>query len=281
MKLPFQIDLSGKVVVVTGAGGVLCSMFAEAISKTGAKIALLDLNEEAAKLYADKIVADGGIAKAYKCNVLEKESIEEVHKKVLSDLGSCDILINGAGGNNPRATTDDEYFSKADVDNMKTFFDLDQSGVEFVFNLNFIGTLLPTQVFAKDMIDKDDASIINISSMNAFTPLTKIPAYSGAKAAISNFTKWLAVHFSRTNIRCNAIAPGFFVTKQNKDLLFNADGTPTARTGKILSSTPMNRFGEAEELIGTLLFLLCKDASSFVNGTVIPVDGGFSAYSGV
>ena len=212
---------------------------------------------------------------------MDKESIENVHKQVLADLGTCDILINGAGGNNPRATTDDEYFEKADLNNMKTFFDLDQSGVEFVFNLNFIGTLLPTQVFAQDMIDKDDASIINISSMNAFTPLTKIPAYSGAKAAISNFTKWLAVHFSKTNIRCNAIAPGFFVTKQNEKLLFNEDGTLTARTGKILSSTPMDRFGKAEELIGTLLFLVCKDASSFVNGTVIPVDGGFSAYSGV
>lgn len=281
MKLPFQIDLTGKVCVVTGAGGVLCSMFAEALSKTGAKIALLDLNEDAAKSYADKINENDGTAKAYKCNVLDKASIEEAHNKILADFGTCDILINGAGGNNPRATTDDEYFKKDDLNNMKTFFDLDQSGVEFVFNLNFIGTLLPTQVFAQDMIDKEDASIINISSMNAFTPLTKIPAYSGAKAAISNFTKWLAVHFSKTNIRCNAIAPGFFVTKQNEKLLFNEDGTPTARTGKILASTPMDRFGKAEELIGTLLFLVCKDASSFVNGTVIPVDGGFSAYSGV
>ena len=281
MKLPFEINLNGKVAVITGAGGVLCSMFAEALSKTGAKIALLDLNEDAAKEYADKINAEGGTAIGYKCNVLDKESIEEAHKKIINDLGTCDILINGAGGNNPRATTDDEYFEKADIGTMKTFFDLDQSGVEFVFNLNFIGTLLPTQVFAKDMIDKEDASIINISSMNAFTPLTKIPAYSGAKAAVSNFTKWLSVHFSKTNIRCNAIAPGFFVTKQNEKLLFGEDGTPTARTGKILNSTPMGRFGKAEELIGTLLFLVAKDASSFVNGVVIPVDGGFSAYSGV
>ena len=281
MKLPFQIDLKDKVCVITGAGGVLCSMFAEAIAKTGARVALLDLNEDAAKDYADKIVKDGGIAKAYKCNVLDKESIENAHKKILADFGTCDILINGAGGNNPRATTDDEYFKKEDMGSLKTFFDLDKDGVEFVFNLNFIGTLLPTQVFAKDMIEKSDASIINISSMNAFTPLTKIPAYSGAKAAISNFTKWLCVHFSKTNIRCNAIAPGFFVTKQNEKLLFNEDGTPTARTGKILSSTPMDRFGNAEELLGALLFLLCKDASSFVNGVVIPVVGGFSAYSGV
>ena len=281
MNLPFDIDLTGKVVVVTGAGGVLCSMFATALAKTGAKIALLDLNEQAAKDYADAIVKDGGIAKGYACNVLDKASIEEAHKQVVADFGTCDILINGAGGNNPKATTDNEYFNSDDVGKMKTFFDLDQSGVEFVFNLNFLGTLLPTQVFAQDMLTKDDASIINISSMNAYTPLTKIPAYSGAKAAISNFTQWLAVHFSKTNIRCNAIAPGFFVTKQNEKLLFNEDGTPTPRTGKILGSTPMDRFGEPEELIGALLFLVSKKASSFVNGVVIPVDGGFSAYSGV
>ena len=281
MKLPFKIDLSGKVVVVTGAGGVLCSMFAEALAETGAKLAMLDLNGEAAKSCAEKIVNNGGIAKGYTCNVLDKSSLEEVHTQILKDLGNCDILINGAGGNNPKATTDNEYFSPDDMGKVKTFFDLDQSGVEFVFNLNFLGTLLPTQVFAQDMLDKEDASIINISSMNAYTPLTKIPAYSGAKAAISNFTQWLSVHFSKTNIRCNAIAPGFFVTKQNEKLLFNDDGTPTPRTGKILGSTPMNRFGKAEELIGTLLFLVCKDASSFVNGVVVPVDGGFSAYSGV
>ena len=281
MNLPFEIDLKNKVVVVTGAGGVLCPMFAQALALTGAKVALLDLNEEAAKSYAEEIVREGGIAKGYGCNVLDKSSLEAAHEKILADFGSCDILINGAGGNNPKATTDNEYFTPEDLGNMKTFFDLDQSGVEFVFNLNFLGTLLPTQIFAKDMLDKEDASIINISSMNAYTPLTKIPAYSGAKAAISNFTQWLAVHFSRTNIRCNASAPGFFVTKQNEKLLFNEDGTPTPRTGKILGSTPMNRFGEAEELIGALLFLVSKKASSFVNGVVIPVDGGFSAYSGV
>ncbi len=281
MKLPFEVNLSDKVVVVTGAGGVLCSMFAKALSKTGAKIALLDLNEEAAKKYADEIVKEGGVAKGYACNVLDKTSLETVHEQVISELGTCDILINGAGGNNPKATTDNEYYTPEAMGKMKTFFDLDQSGVEFVFNLNFLGTLLPTQVFAQDMLSKDDASIINISSMNAYTPLTKIPAYSGAKAAISNFTQWLAVHFSKTNIRCNAIAPGFFVTKQNEKLLFNEDGTPTPRTDKILGSTPMERFGEPEELIGALLFLVSKKASSFVNGVVIPVDGGFSAYSGV
>ena len=281
MKLPFEIDLKGKVAFVTGAGGVLCSMFAEALAKTGAKVALLDLNEEAAKKYAEEINANGGTAKGYACNVLDEESIQKAHDEIVKDFGTCDILINGAGGNNPKATTDDEYFAPEDMGKVKTFFDLDKSGVEFVFNLNFLGTLLPTQVFAKDMLDKEDASIINISSMNAYTPLTKIPAYSGAKAAISNFTQWLAVHFSRTNIRCNAIAPGFFVTKQNEKLLFNEDGTPTPRTGKILGATPMGRFGDATELIGTLLFLVSKDAASFVNGVVIPVDGGFSAYSGV
>lgn len=281
MKLPFNIDLSGKVAVVTGAGGVLCSMFAEALAKSGAKVALLDLNEEAAKKCADEIVAGGGIAKGYACNVLDKDSLEGVRQQVNADLGTCDILINGAGGNNPKASTDNEYFSPEDMGKVKTFFDLDKAGVEFVFNLNFLGTLIPTQVFAIDMVEKEDASIINISSMNAYTPLTKIPAYSGAKAAISNFTQWLAVHFSKTNIRCNAIAPGFFVTKQNEKLLFNEDGTPTPRTGKILNSTPMGRFGEAEELLGALLFLVHKEASGFVNGVVIPVDGGFSAYSGV
>lgn len=282
MNLPLDVNLKDKVIVVTGAGGVLCSMFSKALAKTGAKIALLDRNIEAANGYVKEIIEDGGIAKAYQIDVLNKESLEKAHEEILKDFGSCDILINGAGGNNARAQTDNEYFNVKDLDSdTKTFFDLEQEGVELVFNLNFIGTLIPTQVFAKDMIGKKGCSIINISSMNAYTPLTKIPAYSGAKAAISNFTQWLAVHFSKVGIRVNAIAPGFFVTKQNKDLLFNADGTPTARTGKILAATPMDRFGEAEELIGPLLFLLSEEAASFVTGVVIPVDGGFSAYSGV
>ena len=279
----YTLDIKGKVAVVTGAGGVLCSMFAETLAECGAKVALLDLNEEAAETVAASIRNKGFKARAYKANVLEKESLEEVHQKVLSDLGSCDILINGAGGNNARANTTNEYYQVGDEDkeDLVSFFDLDQSGVQFVFNLNFIGTLLPTQVFAKDMVDKESGNIINISSMNAFTPLTKIPAYSGAKAAISNFTQWLAVHFSRTNIRVNAIAPGFFVTKQNRDLLFDPEGNPTPRTEKILSATPMGRFGEAEELNGTLLYLLNDKAAGFVTGVIIPIDGGFSAYSGV
>lgn len=283
MKIPFEIDLKDKVVVITGAGGILCSMFAKAIAECGAKVALLDRNLEAAQNYANEIVKEGHVAKAYEVDVLNKESLEAAHTQIVSDFGTCDILINGAGGNNPRATTTNEYYFDGDIDksDITTFFNLDPKGVEFVFNLNFLGTLIPTQVFAKDLLNKEDASIINISSMNAFTPLTKIPAYSGAKAAISNFTEWLAVHFAKSGIRVNAIAPGFFVTKQNQQLLFNEDGTPTPRTGKILAATPMGRFGESEELIGTLLYLLSKPASSFVTGVVIPVDGGFNAYSGV
>lgn len=282
MNLPFDLDLSGKTAVVTGAGGVLCSMFAKVLAQCGAKTAILDLNLEAAQKVADEITAEGYAAKAYKANVLDKEVMGEVHKAVLADFGPCDILINGAGGNNPRATTANEYYFPGDIDkDIANFFNLDKDGVSFVFNLNFLGTLIPTQVFAQDMLTREGCNILNISSMNAYTPLTKIPAYSGAKAAISNFTQWLAVHFSKVGIRVNAIAPGFFVTKQNQALLFNEDGTPTPRTGKILAATPMERFGKPEELVGALMFLLNNAAASFVTGVVIPVDGGFSAYSGV
>lgn len=275
-------NLTGKIAVVTGAGGVLCSNFAKVLARAGAKVALLDLNEDNAQIYADEIVAEGGIAKAYSCNVLDKDICYAVAEKVLTDLGPCDILINGAGGNNPKATTDKEYFEIGDIEaDTKSFFDLDASGVGFVFNLNFLGTLIPTQAFASQMIGRPGCNILNISSMNAYTPLTKIPAYSGAKAAISNFTQWLAVHFSKVGIRVNAIAPGFFSTKQNAKLLFNEDGTPTARTGKILAATPMGRFGESEELEGGLLFLLNNEAASFITGVVLPIDGGFSSYSGV
>ncbi len=282
MKLPFKIDLSEKTAVITGAGGVLCSMFAEAVAACGANVALLDLNEAAAKAVEEKLIAKGYSAKAYQCDVLDKLSLEATHERILTDFGSCDILINGAGGNNPQATTDKEIYEPGDIDaDIKSFFDLDAAGVEFVFNLNFLGTLIPTQIFAADMLSKKSAAIVNISSMNAFTPLTKIPAYSGAKAAISNFTQWLAVHFAKTGIRVNAIAPGFFVTNQNRTLLFDNNGNPTPRTEKIMSATPMGRFGEAEELLGALLWLLSEEASGFVTGIVVPVDGGFSAYSGV
>lgn len=275
-------DLTGKVAVVTGAGGVLCSAFSKTLARAGAKVALLDLNYDAAKQFADEITAEGGIAKAYKCNVLDKAACYEVADEVEKDLGPCDILVNGAGGNNPKATTDKEYFELGDIDaDTKSFFDLESDGVGFVFNLNFLGTLIPTQAFARQMVGREGCNILNISSMNAYTPLTKIPAYSGAKAAISNFTQWLAVHFSKVGIRVNAIAPGFFSTKQNAKLLFNDDGTPTARTGKILAATPMGRFGEANELEGGLLFLLNNEAAGFITGVVLPIDGGFSAYSGV
>lgn len=275
-------DLTGKVAVVTGAGGVLCSAFSKTLARAGAKVALLDLNDAAAEEVATQIREEGGEAKAYKCDVLNKEICYEVADLVEKEMGKCDILINGAGGNNPKATTDKEYFELGDIDaDTKSFFDLDSAGVGFVFNLNFLGTLIPTQAFARQMVGREGCNIINISSMNAYTPLTKIPAYSGAKAAISNFTQWLAVHFSRVGIRVNAIAPGFFSTKQNAALLWNPDGSPTARTGKILAATPMGRFGESAELDGSLLFLINNDAASFITGVVIPVDGGFSAYSGV
>lgn len=283
MKLPFNIDLKDKVCVVTGGAGILCGAMVDALAECGAKVAILSLGQESCDKKANEVKAKGGIAIGIDCNVLDKESLKKAHEIILKEFGPCDILINGAGGNHPKGQTTKEYLFPEDVDNneLQTFFDLDQKGVEFVFNLNFLGTLLPSQEFSKDMINKKGATIINISSMNAFTPLTKIPAYSGAKAAVSNFTQWLAVHMSKVGIRVNAIAPGFFVTAQNEKLLFNEDGTPTERTAKILAATPMDRFGEAEELIGTLLYLVCEDASSFVNGVVIPVDGAFSAYSGV
>lgn len=282
MNLPFKIDLSNKVAVVTGGGGVLCSGFAKAIAQCGASVAILDLREENAKKVADEINSNGGKALGIAANVLEKESLEAAKKIINEKLGTVDILINGAGGNHPKGTTTKEYYEKGDEENkdIVSFFDLDKSGIEFVFNLNFLGTLIPTQVFAPDLLGKKDAVILNVSSMNAFCPLTKIPAYSGAKAAVSNFTKWLAVHFSKTGIRVNAIAPGFFVTDQNRALLIDENGNFTPRSQKILNSTPMGRFGETEELTGTLLWLLSSGAT-FVNGVVVPVDGGFSAYSGV
>ena len=275
-------DLTGKVAVVTGAGGVLCSEFAKVLARAGAKVALLNRTESKAQKFADEITAEGGIAKAYGCNVLDKAQVYAVAERVLADLGPCDILINGAGGNHPMATTDKEYYEDGDLDaDTKSFFDLDEAGVRGVFDLNFLGTLIPTQAFARQMLGRPGCNILNISSMNAFTPLTKIPAYSGAKAAVTNFTQWLAVHFSRQGIRVNAIAPGFFSTAQNAALLWNEDGTPTARTGKILAATPMGRFGESKELAGAVLFLVNNEAAGFITGVTIPIDGGFSAYSGV
>lgn len=271
------------IVVITGAGGILCSGFSKFLASKGAKVALLDLNEEAAKKVADEIMADGGTAKAYKCNVLEKTSIESVHQAILNDFGKCDILINGAGGNNAKCTTKHEEYIDGDenVNDFLTFFNIDEKGFDFVFGLNLKGVLLPSQVFMPDMIGRKGCSVLNISSMNAFRPLTKIPAYSAAKAAVSNFTQWLAVHFAKTGIRVNAIAPGFFVTNQNRTLLFNEDGSATPRTDKIIAATPMGRFGEASELLGAIEWLLDEKKAGFVTGVTIPIDGGFSAYSGV
>lgn len=280
MKLPFEVYFKDKVVVITGAGGVICSELAKAFATCKAKVAILDLSMEKASLVAEEIKKEGGIALPIVVNCLIKEDIKKAHEEVKKTLGPTDILINGAGGNNPKASTDDEFFDSS-KEGLKTFFDLDEKGIEFVFNLNFLSALLLTQEFAKDMIGRKDCSILNISSMNAFTPLTKIPAYSGAKASISNFTKWLAVYFSKEGIRVNAIAPGFFSTAQNKALLWNEDGTPTARTYKILNATPMGRFGEVNELVGATLFLSSPEAASFITGVVLPIDGGFSSYSGV
>lgn len=278
--LPLNVDYSGKVVVVTGAGGVICGAMARAFAQSGAKVAALDLNEEAVKKMADELKEEGYICEGYKANVLDAENLEEVHKAVLKDLGECDVLVNGAGGNNPRATTDNEYQHEA-KEGGKSFFDLQADGVDFVFKLNFQGTLLPTQVFAKDMVDRKSGCILNISSMNSYTPLTKIPAYSAAKAGISNFTQWLATHFAGTGIRCNAIAPGFLISNQNRSLLFNEDGTPTARSAKILNGTPMHRYVDAEELLGATLFLCDEKSASAITGVVLPIDCGFAAYSGV
>lgn len=285
MRLPMTVDLSGKVCVITGGAGVLGGYWSSALSSAGAKVAILERNLDKAEKKASDLRSEGGIAVGVMADVLDKASLERARQEINERLGPCDLLINGAGGNHPKGTTTMDYLHKADLssgdDEVITFFDLDEEGIRFVFDLNFLGTLLPSQVFARDMVGRQGCSIINISSMNAFTPLTRIPAYSGAKAAISNFTRWLAVHLSKVGVRVNAIAPGFFATKQNEALLYEADGSPTARTAKILAATPMDRFGEPEELIGALLFLASEEASGFVNGIVLPVDGGFSAYSGV
>lgn len=273
-----------KVIVITGAGGVLCGTLAKALGKQGYKIAVLDIRRHVANNIADSINSEGGIAGSFECNVLDRESLENARSEINDSLGSCDVLINGAGGNHPSGTTSSSHFHEKHIDDtrhdVKTFFDLDLEGIKFVFDLNFMGTLLTSQVFAKDMVKKENCSILNISSMNAFTPLTKIPAYSAAKAAVSNFTQWLAVYFAKVGIRVNAIAPGFFLTDQNRELLTTENGTLTQRGNQIIDQTPMGKFGTPEDLVGVTLWL-CGGGSSFVTGVVIPIDGGFSAYGGV
>ncbi|MBQ7394514.1 MAG: SDR family oxidoreductase [Lentisphaeria bacterium] len=285
MAVPFQIDLKDKVAVVTGGGGILCSVMAKALAECGAKVAILDLREENAAKVADEINAAGFTAMGLGANVLELASLQAAEEKIRTTWGPCDILVNGAGGNNPKGTTSKEYLFPEDLnkqlEGVTTFFDLDPAGIGFVFNLNFIGTLLPTQVFCREMAKKPGGVVINISSMNAFTPLTKIPAYSGAKAAVSNFTQWLAVHLSKVGIRVNAIAPGFFLTDQNRALLTNADGSMTKRGETIIAHTPMGHYGKPEDLVGALLFLVDNNAAGFVDGIVLPIDGAFSAFSGV
>lgn len=285
MKVPMTVNLKGQVALVTGGGGVLCSTMAKALAQCGAKVAVADLKQENADRVAGEIKAAGGQAIGVACNVLDKASLEQANVIVEKELGAVSILVNGAGGNHPKGTTSREYLLPEDlnqaVEGITTFYDLDPKGIEFVFNLNFLGTLLPTQVFTKSMAKAGAGVVINISSMNAFTPLTKIPAYSGAKAAVSNFTQWLAVHFSKVGVRVNAIAPGFFLTDQNRALLTKPDGSLTARGNTIIAHTPMGKFGTSEDLVGVLLWLVSAEAAGFVTGTVIPVDGGFSAFSGV
>lgn len=283
MNLPFQPDFTNKVAVVTGGAGVLCREFCKALAQCGAKVAIVNRTLSKAQALADEIAADGGCALAVQADVTNPQSVQQAYETVSAQLGPCDILINGAGGNDPSATTDDELFclDSLNANDRKSFFDLPADAFSHVFSLNIMGVVLPTQQFTRDMAVRGSGCIINISSMNAFTPLTKIPAYSAAKSGVSNLTQWLAVHFAQSGIRCNAIAPGFFSTAQNEKLLWNADGTPTARTGKILRATPMDRFGVPDDLIGALLFLADDNCSRFVTGVVLPVDGGFSAYSGV
>jgi NAD(P)-dependent dehydrogenase (short-subunit alcohol dehydrogenase family) len=280
-----MFDVRGRIAVVTGGGGVLCQRMASDLAAQGMKIAVLDLRKDAAEAAAAHICENGGRAVGLECNVLERDSLQQACDEVIKVFGRIDVLINGAGGNNPRATTSKERLFPEDLtvvaEELKTFFDLDPQGVQFVFNLNFLGTLLPTQIFGRVMAEQGNGTVINISSMNAFRPLTKIPAYSAAKAAISNFTQWLATHMAPVGIRVNAIAPGFFLTDQNRFLLTDEKtGDLTARGNTIIAHTPMGRFGEPEDLSGTLLWLV-SDASAFVTGIVVPVDGGFSAFSGV
>ncbi len=273
-KVENLFDLKDKVIVITGGGGVLCGAIARALGKAGAKIAVLDLDKAAATKVADDITSNNGQAIAVKCNVLDKASLEAAKQKINAKLGPVDILINGAGGNRKDASTSPE----------QSIFDLPDEAIRFVFDLNFLGTFLPCQVFGKEMAQHGAGVILNVSSMNAFCPLTKIPAYSAAKAAVSNFTQWLAVHFCQNyskDIRVNAIAPGFFLTEQNRFLLTDEKTSELTDRGKtIIEHTPMARFGQPEDLIGTVIWLL-SDAAKFVTGIVVPIDGGFSAFGGV
>lgn len=288
MKVPFNINLSGKTAIVTGGSGTLCSAMAYGLAVCGAKVAIIGRNKEKLASVSEKLTKDAldeynknVTVKGYSCNVINKDELTAAYETIKNELGNCDILINGAGGNQPGAITSIEMLKKDKEDSDYSFWNLDEDRIRDVMDLNYMGTLLPIQVFTKDMVEKRSGSIINIASVTSILPLTKVIAYGNAKSAILNLTQWLAVHFGESGIRCNAIAPGFYAAEQNHDLLFNADGSYTDRARKIIVGTPMGRFGNPEELIGAALFLASDETASFVNGIVLPVDGGYSAYSGV
>ena len=281
--VPFKVDLNGKVAVVTGGGGVLCSSMAKAVAACGAHVAVLDLRADEAEKVANEIRETGGTAVACACDALDADSVAAARDEVEEKLGPCDLLINGVGGNNPKGTTEKVTVTPDDLAASLegTFFSLPREGVSFVFDVNYLSTVLVTQKFAESMARRGQGCVINISSMTALTPLTKVMSYGGAKAALNNFTRWLAVHLAPCGIRVNAIAPGFFLTEQNYSLLMTEDDKPTPRCQQIIDNTPMGRLGKPEELIGTILYLASDAGAGFVSGIVVPIDGGFSAFSGV
>lgn len=276
---PIHENLKDRVAVITGGSGVLCSQMAKELARHGVKVAILNRNAENGRQIAEEIEGNGGSALSISADVLSRASLESTKEEILSAYGRIDILINGAGGNHPSAITDSEVYEQ-DAPG-KSFFDLDEQGFTHVFQSNFTGAFLTSQVFASEMLSAPAPVILNISSMSAYAPMTKVPAYSAAKAAINNFTMWMAVHFAETGLRVNAIAPGFFLTTQNRNLLLDEAGNYTARSQKILTGTPMKRFGQPSDLLGTLLWLVDDEYSGFVTGVTVPVDGGFMAYSGV